>query len=207
MTRILDALAFSSLWVAAAAMSLAAASSRSFGARPRVALLAFVFAGTLAVYSVDRLRDVARDRLTAPVRSVWVERHRKGIAGMAAIAALLAGICGIALGPVAIATAAVAGGLGAFHRRMKHVPFAKALYVSAAWVAVTVVLPAALARPLPSHPGSVVRAGVSTHGSTAKIRFQSRFMLITTHPRAFASSRSDDENVPTWVSGSPAAGP
>src|SRR5215468_5856893 len=91
MTRILDALAFSSLWVAAAAMSLAAASSRSFGARPRVALLAFVFAGTLAVYSVDRLRDVARDRLTAPVRSVWVERHRKGFAGMAAIAALLAG--------------------------------------------------------------------------------------------------------------------
>src|SRR5262249_56830804 len=101
-------------------------------------------------YGVERRRDGARGRLTAPVRSVWVERHRKGIAGMAAIAALLAGICGIALGPVAIATAAVAGGLGAFHRRMKHVPFAKALYVSAAWVAVTVVLPAALARPLPS---------------------------------------------------------
>jgi len=32
MTRILDALAFASLWVAAAAMCLAAASSRSFGA-------------------------------------------------------------------------------------------------------------------------------------------------------------------------------
>ena len=148
-TRTLDALAFSSLWVAAAAASLAAASSRSFGGAPRPALLAFVFAGTLAVYSVDRLRDVARDRVTAPARSAWVERHRSGVAGMAAIAALVAGVCGLALGPVAVATAVLAGGLGAFHRRLKHVPFAKAPYVSAAWVAVTVVLPAALARPLP----------------------------------------------------------
>ena len=158
--RILDALAFSSLWVAAAATSLAAAASRSFGAAPRPALLAFVFGGTLAVYAVDRLRDVARDRLTTPARSAWVERHRSGVAGIAAIAALVAGLCGLALGRVAIPTAALAGGLGAFHRRLKHVPFAKALYVSAAWVAVTVALPAALANPRPS-PAALGRAAAT----------------------------------------------
>jgi 4-hydroxybenzoate polyprenyltransferase len=148
-TRVLDALVFSSVWVAAAATALAAAASLSFGAGPRPALLVFVFSGTLAVYSLDRLRDVARDRITAPARSAWVERHQGAITGAAATAGLAAGVCTLMLGPVALATAAVAGGLGAFHRRLKHVPFAKALYVAAAWVAVTVALPAALARPRP----------------------------------------------------------
>ncbi|HTY16643.1 MAG TPA: hypothetical protein VMH82_02835 [Myxococcota bacterium] len=147
---ILDALAFSSVWVAAAATALAAAASRSFGAPQSPELLALAFAGTLAVYSLDRLRDVARDRMTAPSRSTWVERHWNAIAGTAAIAALAAGVCAVVLGPAAIAAAAAAGGLGALHRRLKHVPFAKSLYVAAAWLAVTVALPAAVARPPPS---------------------------------------------------------
>src|SRR5208337_3064098 len=37
--------------------------------------------------------------------------------------------------------------------------------------------------------------------SKGKIRFQSFFMLITVQPRAFASSISETENVPTLVSG------
>jgi len=43
--------------------------------------------------------------------------------------------------------------------------------------------------------------------SKAKIRFQSFFMLIMTQPCFFASSYSDWVKVPTFVSGSPSAGP
>src|SRR5215510_1672127 len=45
------------------------------------------------------------------------------------------------------------------------------------------------------------------HFSKAKIRFQSLFILITTHPCFFASSYSACVNVPTFVSGSANAGP
>jgi hypothetical protein len=59
-------------------------------------------------------------------------------------------------------------------------------------------------------PSSVlVRAATpSAHlGGSAKIVFQSSFMLITTQPRCFASSMSACVNVPTRVSGRPFAGP
>jgi hypothetical protein len=45
------------------------------------------------------------------------------------------------------------------------------------------------------------------HGSNAKMRFQSFFMLMTTQPHCFASSYSACVKVPTLVSGSPWAGP
>ena len=43
--------------------------------------------------------------------------------------------------------------------------------------------------------------------SKEKMRFQSPFMLITVQSRAFASSISETENVPTLVSGRSPAGP
>ena len=43
--------------------------------------------------------------------------------------------------------------------------------------------------------------------SSAKMRFQSFFMLITVQPFFFASSYSAGVNVPTLVSGRPCAGP
>ena len=43
--------------------------------------------------------------------------------------------------------------------------------------------------------------------SNAKIRFQSFFMLMIIQPSFFASSYSAWVNVPTFVSGSPLAGP
>jgi hypothetical protein len=52
------------------------------------------------------------------------------------------------------------------------------------------------------------RAPCSRRGySKEKMRFQSFFMLITVQSRAFASSISETENVPTLVSGRSPAGP
>jgi len=45
------------------------------------------------------------------------------------------------------------------------------------------------------------------HYSKAKMRFQSFLMLMTIQPSFFASSYSAWVNVPTFVSGSPCAGP
>ena len=52
-----------------------------------------------------------------------------------------------------------------------------------------------------------VGRGRADHGSNAKIRFQSRFMLITVQPFFFASSYSACVKVPTLLSGRPVAGP
>jgi 4-hydroxybenzoate polyprenyltransferase len=52
--------------VAAAAGALAAAAGRALSGRPDPLAAGLAFGGTLAVYGWDRLRDVERDRGTAP---------------------------------------------------------------------------------------------------------------------------------------------
>jgi hypothetical protein len=148
-TGLLDALAFSGAWVALAAAALATASAAVFGARWTPALPLFAFAGTFCIYAVDRLRDLARDRRTLPQRTAFVARHRAALALGCAVAALASGASGLRLGFGAILAAGLAGGFGFLHRRLKHVPFLKGLYVTASWLTVTVALPALLARPSP----------------------------------------------------------
>lgn len=178
MTALLDALVFSGLWVAIAAAALATASAAVFGATEVPALAGFAFAGTFCVYAVDRLRDLSRDRLTAPRRSAFIARHHALLASASGAAALVAALCGLRLGAAAVAAAALAGGFGFFHRRLKHVPFLKGVYVAASWVVVTIVLPALLARPRP--PAATVAWSVAIVGSA----------LLA---NAIATSARDDE--------------
>jgi hypothetical protein len=82
--------------------------------------------------------------------SAFIARHQRDPRpGGCAAAAVAAGLCGLRLGVTASAVAAVAGGFGFLHRRLKHVAFLKGLYVAASWVAVTIALPALLAQPRP----------------------------------------------------------
>lgn len=63
-------------------------------------------------------------------------------------------------------------------------------------------------RPLqPRQACSFLAPPPAGHGPVGKIRFQSFFMLTTTHPRWRASSLSAWVKVPTLVSGRPSAGP
>jgi len=140
--RLLDFVAFSSLWLAGAAAALCVASSLALGLRPRAAVLAVTVLGTLVVYNTDRLRDVERDRETAPERSAFVVRHAGALRLLAGLSA--AGAAGLALhlGLRASALLGAVLGVGLLHRRLKRLVFVKALYLTAAWLAVVVGLPA-----------------------------------------------------------------
>jgi hypothetical protein len=168
----LDALVWSSLWLAVAAAALTAAAARAMGVAAGGRVLALAFGGTLAVYVIDRLRDVARDRVTAPVRAAFVERHRRALLALAAAGAGAAVVAAVGLGPRALALAAVVGGLGLAHRRLKRSAALKPAYLTFAWTAVPVGLPAA-ADPAARHAGwaaAVVAAAVLANVALSNLR-------------------------------------
>lgn len=145
----LDVLAFSSALAGgvAAALVLACglAIAPGLGARELAALTGLAGAGTLVVYNVDRLRDLERDATTTPLRTRFIHRRRRevvAVTGLAAAACL----------PLAWlqpwrtwALCAVVLGLGLLHRRLKRNPVWKVAYVTFAWLAIAVGLPAARA--------------------------------------------------------------
>ncbi|HEY8120562.1 MAG TPA: hypothetical protein VII78_04540 [Myxococcota bacterium] len=149
MIRALDAFAFSSALVACAASALAAAASRALGFAPQPALLALVFCGTVAVYCVDRVRDLTRDARTSPLRSAFVAAHRRELLGVAALCAGGALAAGMAADVRAVAVAGAVAALGFAHRRLKRFMWLKPFYLSSSWTAVCVGLPAVASAPPP----------------------------------------------------------
>lgn len=143
--RLLDALGFGNGVVAAAAALLAAAASRGMELRPDPRVLLLAAGGTLVVYGLDRLRDVARDAEKSPLRTAWIERHRRGLVAATALAAAVALVAGWLCGERAIAVAAGVAALGLAHRRLKHLTFGKPVYLILSWTAVAVALPLARA--------------------------------------------------------------
>jgi hypothetical protein len=151
--RLFDALLFSSLWVAAAAAALAAAVGRALASGP----LLLAFGGTLAIYNLDRLRDLPRDRLTAPARSAFVDRHRGVLLALGAGGAALGAAGALLSGPRALVPLALALPLALAHRRLKRLWMAKALYVTLGWLLVVVGVPGAAAPRAPE----LVRAALA----------------------------------------------
>jgi len=147
---LLEPLVFSSAWVAAAAAALACAAALAMDSRPTVPVVGLAFCGTLVIYNVDRLRDLPRDRVTAPRRSAFVERWRHALVGLVAVAALVSVVFGWRLGPAAIALLAPVLFAGLLHRRLKRFAAWKPVYLSAAWTLVVVGLPA-IAAAAPQH--------------------------------------------------------
>jgi 4-hydroxybenzoate polyprenyltransferase len=144
----LDALMWSSAWVALAALCLTAAASRALGLGPEPATLGLAFGGTLAVYVIDRVRDLPRDRTTSPERAAFVARHRRGLLVLAGLGGSAAAGAGLTLDSRALALCALVGALGLAHRRLKRWSALKPVYLTFAWTAVPVGLPAA------QHPGA-----------------------------------------------------
>lgn len=136
---------FSSAWVAAAAAALAAASALAMHTRPRIALVAIAFCGTFVVYNVDRLRDLERDRVTSPRRTDFVSAQRSRLTALTLLAAAASTALALRLGVAAIALLAPVLGAGLLHRRLKRFGWWKPCYVSVAWTAVVVGLPAVVA--------------------------------------------------------------
>jgi 4-hydroxybenzoate polyprenyltransferase len=183
----IDALLFSSVWVAAAAAALAAAVSQALGAPPAAGPVLVAFGGTLAIYNLDRLRDLARDRGTSPARSAFVARHRSVLIALAAAGAAL-GAAGAGLaGPFAVIPLAAALPLALGHRRLKRIWTLKALYVTAGWVAIVVGVPA-------------VAAGAGLHETTWAVALVGGAVFAN----AIASNVRDEEAAAA-VYGGPAA--
>ena len=139
----IDALVWTSAWVAAAAAVLTGASSLALGHVPAPAVLVLAVAGTLVVYTIDRLRDVERDRATAPERSAFVSRHRRWLEIQTALAGAMAMAAAWAAGWRVVALSTGVAALGLFHRRLKRFAWAKPAYLTAAWTAVCAGFPAA----------------------------------------------------------------
>jgi hypothetical protein len=139
---ILDAVVFSSAWVAAATGALCASASLAMGVTPAFSIVGIAVSGTLFVYNVDRIRDVDRDRATTPERSAFVERNRGSLVAWTVAAGLvsLAFAFSVGPGPTLLLLPALAAGLA--HRRLKRMPFAKSAYITAAWLLVVVGVPA-----------------------------------------------------------------
>ena len=143
LVRAIDALLFSSAWVAFAAAALTAAAARAQGV-PGWRVAALAGCGTLVVYVIDRLRDVQRDRETAPARTAFVSSHRRALRAGAIGAGGVALAIAATLPWQALAAPLAAAPVAFFHRRLKRFELAKAAYVTLAWAAVTVGLPAGL---------------------------------------------------------------
>lgn len=180
-TRALDALLFASFGAAAVALALSLAASRALELEPRAAVLALAFAGTLFVYNVDRLRDLQGDRRTAPLRSAFVRRHGGTLALLAAVSAVAAAGFSLALGPAALALCGAVLALGLLHRRLKHLPALKTAYVTAAWLGITVGLPASTA---PCYDGLAER-----------IAWVAAVYALSVAPNLMVSNLRDAENL------------
>ncbi|MEZ4332101.1 MAG: hypothetical protein R3F35_10115 [Myxococcota bacterium] len=136
-----DGVAYSSGVATAVGGALTYAVGRTFSIAHLGRWTALVVASTFLVYTVDRLRDVPRDRATSPGRTAFVERHREPLALAALIAAIAAGLLVLSSPARVVALCAAVGGLGLLHRRLKRGPRWKIAYVTAAWSAVCVGIP------------------------------------------------------------------
>lgn len=165
--RLGDAVTWSSLWVAAAAVALTGAAGATLGAGAPLPVLVLTAAGTLVVYTVDRLRDVERDLATAPERSAFIRRHETGLRVQTGVAGAVAAWAGWRAGLAVVAVAGAVAVLGLLHRRLKRFAWIKPVYLTLAWTAVCVGLPAAATRttlglwPVVCVVGATVQANVA----------------------------------------------
>ena len=163
--RLLDALLYSSVWLAAAAAAQTAAVLRGLpgGFSPAGwQAVALVFAVTLLTYNLDAaLPFKHRQPAGTSGRKTWQHRHRWALAALAGAAAL-GGAVLLLLGgwlhylPLLLPLAALALGYSlpllrwrGRWRAVREVPLLKVFLIGGVWSAVTVGLPAlALHRPL-----------------------------------------------------------
>jgi len=166
---LLDAVLYSSAWLAAAAAAQTAVTLQVHqpigpaGYR----LVAMVFAATLLVYNLDAaLPFKHREPAGTSARKAWQQRHRRGLVAVASGAAVAGGALFLlddwwrywpAVLPLAALALLYSWPLGRWAgrpRALREVPLLKGLLIAGVWTAVTVGLPALLLRqPLPAVSG------------------------------------------------------
>ncbi len=166
--RLLDALLFSSVWLAGAAAAQTATTLRLWpepgGEAAGLHVVVLVFAATLLTYNLDAaLPFKYRQPAGTSGRKAWQQQHRPALVALAGAAALSGAYLLFADGwvhflPVLLPLAALAIGYswpvlpwGGRWRAIREVPLLKVFLIAGVWTAVTVGLPAlAQHRPLAS---------------------------------------------------------
>jgi hypothetical protein len=159
--RMLDALLFSSVWLAGAAAAQTAATLHLWpalgGSAAGLHVVVLVFAATLLTYNLDAaLPFKYRQPAGTSGRKAWQQRHRPALMALAGAAALSGAYLLLADGwvhflPVLLPLAALAIG---YSWPVREVPLLKVFLIAGVWTAVTVGLPAlALHQPLAVVPG------------------------------------------------------
>jgi 4-hydroxybenzoate polyprenyltransferase len=166
--RVLNAVLYSSVWLAGAAAVQTAATFRRWpaaGVSYRVVLL--VFAATLLVYNLDAVLPFKHGQPAgASGRKAWQQQHRRALALLAGVAALGGGYFFLADGwwrylPALLPLAALAllysWPLGRWRGKpwaLREVPLLKIFLIAGVWSAITVGLPTlVLHRPLAEAAG------------------------------------------------------
>ncbi|MBF9236112.1 hypothetical protein I2I05_01770 [Hymenobacter sp. BT683] len=154
--RVLDAVLYSSAWLAAAAAAQTAATLHQWpplnagGYR----LVGLVFAATLLVYNLDAaLPFKHREPAGTSARKAWQQRHRLLLVGLAGGAALVAGFFFFVDGwwhywrlllPLVVLALVYSWPLWPWRgrpRALREVPLLKGFVIATVWTAVTVGLP------------------------------------------------------------------
>jgi len=146
----LDAFAYSSILAAGVAGTLTSAASLAFALPFEPAVVALATSGTLVVYNIDRLRDLARDRDLAPLRSAFIERNRKQLGAITLLAAVSSAVCALQISRAAWLLCGSVLALGLLHRRLKSIRGVKTFYLTSSWLAIVLGLPLAA-----RYPGSL----------------------------------------------------
>lgn len=192
MRRIFDAIVLSGLWVAFAAAGIVAAVSYTLGTSPDPRALSLAFAGTFAIYAIDRLRDHQRDAERAPMRSAFVLLHRRTLRAVAIAAAFVAAASAFALGSGGLMIALAAGMIGLLHRRLKDRIRFKAAYITVVWLLVVVGLPVLGAEPTPATVGwicAILGPPLLANAIAFSVRDEEALVAILGRPAALAIAR------------------
>jgi hypothetical protein len=155
--RVLDAVLYSSVWLAGAAAAQTAVTFRLWPAAVSVGhgrVVALVFAATLLVYNLDAVLPFKHQQPAgASLRKAWQQRHRQALALLAGGAALVACYLFLADGwwrylPALLPLAALAllysWPLARWHgqrRALREIPLLKVFLIAGVWAAITVGMP------------------------------------------------------------------
>ena len=167
--RLLDALLYSSGWLAAAAAAQTALALQLWPPAGAVGwhVVGLVFAATLLTYNLDAVLPFKYQQPAGTSgRKAWQQRHRGGLLVLAGAAALVGAYLLLTDGwthflPVLLPLAALALGYSwpllpwrGRWRAIREVPLLKVFLIAGVWTIVTVALPAlALRQPLASAAG------------------------------------------------------